>query len=245
MIAPLALCCYLADFGVVRPALSWLAPGLLLLTFGCGIRQAVVRLWQARHFMAQLRLARMANPPTRVMRAGAGLGLTRHIVVLSTDVPLAFSAGLIRPGIYISAGLADALTDLEIRAVLLHEDQHRRRYDPLRTVVAEVFASIFYFLPIAGELRDLFKAHTELAADRYSARVAGRPALAGALHKMLTHPLALRLPAVGLVGLSATDARLSQLLDGSSPPLQLSAHSLITSSANLMLGCLLMQFIGL
>ncbi len=211
---------------------------IALSAFGAGV--LLLRLWKTHRFVSGLNAAAVAVPSMRLARLFADLGLSRHVGVLATEVPLAFCFGLLRPRICLTTGLADALTDKELKAVLLHEDHHRRHYDPLRGLLVQVFGTMLFFLPVAAELRDLFLTSTELEADRHAARLAGRPSLAGAMHKILTYPLATRLPnAVGISGLDATDARIAQLLGDSPPVLRLSVHSLISSSTILILVCAL------
>jgi Zn-dependent protease with chaperone function len=232
----LAVCCY--SMRMMEKAPGFLGVGLAALVF-FGAALFIARLWKTRRFIAQLNFATMAVPPARLARLLGELNLRPHTVVLATDVPLALCAGLFPPRICLSTGLADALTDRELKAVLLHEDHHRRHCDPLRGLMAEALAAMLFFLPIAAELRDACLTSLELAADRYAARLAGRPALAGALHKLLAHPRAVQLPATGLAGLSATNARIVQLLGETSPPLRLSSLSLLVSSMMLMLACVL------
>lgn len=211
-----------------------------LLTFGLG--RLLRRLWTTRRLLSRLASTAAVDVPPRLAGLAAGLGLSDRLVVLATEAPLAFCVGLWRPRVCISTGLVEALTDKELKAVLLHEDFHRRRYDPLRSLSAEVIAATLFFLPMARELRDLFLTSAELDADRYAVQHVGRPSLAGALHKMLTHPLVMSLPpAAGLSGLSATDARIAELLEDRRLALRVSRRSLIVSSALVMLACGLMQ----
>jgi len=209
--------------------------GLLALGFGA----LMLRLWKTHRFVAGLNSASVAEPPARLARLLASLGLSRRVLVLRIKAPLAFCFGWLRPRICLSTGLADLLTEQELTAVLFHEDHHRRCRDPLRTLLAEVLSATLFFLPVTAELRDLFLASVEIDADRYALRLAGRPALAGALHKMLIHPLAPRFALAGIAGLNPTQARLAQLLDDHPPAPHLSPRSLITTSAILMLVCLL------
>ena len=238
----LAICCQTMRMSMGEDQASWLTLLIraslgALLIFGLGV--LVARAWKTGRFVFGLRCASMAEPPSRLVRLTAELGLSSHMLALATDVPLAFCFGLLRPRICISTGLAETLTDNELKAVLLHEDHHRRHLDPLRGLLAEVLAATFFFLPIASELRDWFLTTTELKADRHAARVVGRPSLAGALHKIITHPRAIRLSVPGIAGLSATEARIAELLGDHPATLRLSAHSLITSSAIILLGCML------
>ena len=207
-----------------------------------GMGSLARRWWKTRRFVWGLRLAAAAVPPKRLIRVVSGLGLSEQVIVIAAPQPLAFCFGLLRPRICISTGLIEMLTDAELRAVLWHENHHRRRFDPLRGLVVEALAAPFAFLPVAGELRDLMMMHAELAADRYAMGCAGRPALAGALHKILTHPLAVPIPlATGVSGLSATDVRIARLLDEREPRLHLSAHSLLSSGAIIAGLCMLTQ----
>ena len=231
-----AVCCYTMRLGERAPGVVGLAV-IAILLFGLGVLAS--RLWKTHRFVSQLDSAAMTVPPARLAQILSEAGLTRHTVVLATDIPLAFCSGFLRPRLCLSTGLANALNERELKAVLWHEDYHRRHFDPLRGLLAEALAATLFFLPVAAELRDLFLTTIELEADRHAARLVGRPPLAGALHKLLTHPLAVRLPAVGVAGLSATEARVAALLGDSSATPRLAPHKLIASSAILMLVCLL------
>ena len=197
------------------------------------------RLWKTRRFIGSLGRAAMAEKPIRLAKVVAGLGLSEYVVALATDVPLAFCFGLFRPRIGISTGLVETLTQHELKAVLLHEDYHRRHRDPVRGLLAEVLAGSLFFLPVAAELRDLFLTSLELAADRHAVRFAGRPSLAGALQKLLTHPRALHLSVPGIAGLNATETRIAELLGDQEYAPRLSARNLIISSIIIMLACML------
>jgi Zn-dependent protease with chaperone function len=208
---------------------------LLLLSLG----MLGSRLWKTRRFVGGLGRASMAEPPIRLAKLVAGLGLSKHVVIFATDVPLAFCFGLLRPRIGISTGLAETLAQPELKAVLLHEDYHRRHYDPLRAILADVLAGTLFFLPVTAELHDLYLTSLELAADRHAVRFAGRPSLARALQKLLTHPRALHLSVPGIAGLNATEIRIAELLGDQESAPRLSARSLIISSVIIMLGCML------
>lgn len=100
--------------------------------------------------------------------------------------------------------------------------------------------AVLWFLPVAAELRALLDTLTEVRADRYAARCMGRPALAGAMHKLLTHPRALPLPAAGLARLNVTQARIEALLTDRPVPLRFSNQALLVSSAVTLLACMLL-----
>lgn len=237
-------CCHLL-MQVTRREIVWFATvtrASFIIPLMIGFSLLSIRLWKTCLFIARL-TASTTSPSSRLARLTDPLGLSPHIVVLRTDMPLAFCFGLLRPRICLSTGLMEALADLELQAVLLHEDHHRRHYDPLRTLLVDVISLTLFFLPITRELRNMFILSAELEADRYAARRLGRPSLAGALYKLLSHPPDERFPqTVGLSGLSLTDAhhiRIAELLGDPTPPQRFSLRSLIVSSIILVLGCLL------
>jgi|GEM_PF-2103554 len=236
-----AACCMALSMYVKGGAAIWLsvfsrAALIALVLYGLYI--LLVRLWKTQRFVSDLSAASMATPPARLACLIKGLGLSTHVVVLSNEKPLAFCFGFLQPRICLSTGMADALTDRQLKAVLLHEDHHRRHFDPLRTLLIEVLHSVLFFLPVITELSDLVLTSFELKADRYAAQAAGRSSLAGALYQILSHPLNSHLPeAVAIRGFSANDARVAQLLGEAQPRLRLSARNLIVSSLVLFLIC--------
>ncbi|MCI0395752.1 MAG: M56 family metallopeptidase, partial [Chloroflexi bacterium] len=211
------VCCDALDLLPAKVVLFWrpaIVRSLTAATLVAGLAVLAQRAWRTSRFVATLKPAITSYRPAKLTHLCAELGLPAPIVVLAIPAPLAFCYGLFRPRICLSTGLVEALTDKELKAVLLHEEYHRRHYDPLRTFLADVLAVMFFFLPAVAEWRDFFLASTELAADRYATHLAGRSFLAGALHKLLAQPRVVSLPAGigGITNLSATDARLAQLL---------------------------------
>lgn len=242
-----AMCCYALGMLLPDAAMQWLpflSRTVFLGIFIIGAGSLWRRLWQTHQFMTQLDVEANDLRPARLDALCAGSGLVwPRVVTLATSVPLAFCAGLFRPCIYLSTGLLDTLGDKELKAVLLHEAYHCRRYDPLRTLLADVLAAALFFLPAVSEWRDMFLTSTECAADRYAIQMAGRPSLAGAMYKLLTHPQAIRLSPVmsGVRAFSVTQSRLGQLLDDAPILHHFSPRSLIISSLVLTLGCILLQ----
>jgi Zn-dependent protease with chaperone function len=236
------MCCQTLGMSASGDVKFWmtslaLVAAVTILLLGLGV--FVRRSWKTYQFVSHLRSAAMAVAPAHLARLLADLGLSPFVTVLATETPVAFCYGLLRPRLCLSTGLAETLTNKELKAVLLHEDHHRRQYDPLRGLLAEVLGTMFFFLPVAAELRDLFLTSTELEADRHATSIVGRSALAGALHKIISHPHAVRLALPGIAGLSATDARIAELLGDRPTALRLSIHSLLASSAIIMLVCIL------
>lgn len=243
-------CCYAFSRLLPLVAVSWVVMLVRTATIATILISAgfvCQRLWRTYRALAQLQAAVQAartTTPDRLVTQGAAAGLRHPVVTLATPTPLAFCGGLFTPHIYLSTGLLEVLSDKELRAVLLHEAFHCARYDPLRTLLVESVATALFFLPAVAEWRNLFLTSLELAADRHAMQMSGRWCLAGALHKLLTHPQGTPFSATqiaGIAGLSATEARLAQVLDNAPLPIHFSPRSLLLSSLMLLVGCIALQ----
>lgn len=120
--------------------------------------------------------------PSALVAAAARTGASNALRAFEDQVPLAYTAGLLRPRIWISTGLAGVVTEDELEAVLWHEREHLRRYDPLRVLIARVVTSLFFLVPWIRVQAARFEVAKELDADRAALRAQRGPAsLAGAL----------------------------------------------------------------
>lgn len=212
-----------------------------LLLVGLGVGTLLWRLWQTQQGTARLlKVAGLVPLPAEVTALLPTLNLAGKVVVVQTAAPLAFCFGFLRPRICLSVGLVELLSSEQLRAVLLHEAYHQRRCDPLRLLLAEALAQMLFFLPAVQEWHRLFPIQLELAADRHAVQQGGKRALAGALHRLLTHPTPATLPSGLLVaGLGATAARIAELIE-ERPALQpISARSLVRTALIIYASCLL------
>ncbi|WP_433443588.1 M56 family metallopeptidase [Nonomuraea sp. CA-141351] len=101
--------------------------------------------------------------------------------LLPTGEPLAFCAGMLRPRVYVSAGLTETLSGDELDAVLCHEAAHARRRDPLRRVLMNAATDVLFFLPVVRWAAHVQRERAELAADRAAIAQVGARHVAGAL----------------------------------------------------------------
>jgi len=165
-----------------------------------------------------------------------------HVILIRSSRPLAFCFGFWRPRICLSTGFTERLSPPQLRAVLLHEDYHRRRFDPLRILLVDTLGAALFFLPAVQEWREVFKTRLELDADRYAAHKAGKAALAGALHCLLTYSSS-SLPMTGMITaeLGANATRIAALLDEHPTPQRVSRRSLLQSAAVIWIICLLLM----
>lgn len=161
---------------------------------------------------------------------------SRQMVLITASQPQAFCYGFLRPRICLSTGLINHLSPLQLRAVLLHEDHHRLHYDPLRILLLDALAAALFFLPAVGDWCRFQKIQLELAADQHAVEQAGKPALAGALHHLLSHPED-PLPG-GVAELSATEERVARLLGTRDPLPRTSTRSLLTTTIILLVLCM-------
>ncbi len=92
-------------------------------------------------------------------------GMKPHHVQLMRNSRIPGVSGFLRPKIHLSIDLLQSLDDESLQAVLLHEEAHRRRYEPMRYAIQRViFCLFFYFPPLWLLLRYLHDT-AELACD--------------------------------------------------------------------------------
>lgn len=99
--------------------------------------------------------------------------------------PEVFCFGYLKPKICISKNLVEILNAKELKAVLLHEIQHVRSYDPLKIFIVKYFNGVFFFLPGAKKLSCKYAVYSELSADEKASKDSEmRSGLAGAILKI-------------------------------------------------------------
>lgn len=136
--------------------------------------------------------ALVAGVPCRVMREGGRS---------------AFVLGTLCPRIYVGAGLLTALDIDELRAVLLHEEHHRRTRAPLRTAALSAWRRLARPSSRVRDALDERVARLECDADRFALRHGVSP---GAIARAL---LKTESSAMGLGFGTQAQARVGQLLD--------------------------------
>jgi Zn-dependent protease with chaperone function len=130
------------------------------------------RLWRAHGFARTLEALALPTPAPMPWRA------------VEMDGPLALTAGLIRPRIYLSTRLLEELSPAELAAVVGHEQAHRRRRDALTQLVAEVLARL-HLPPIRRRLLADLSLAGERACDEEAALAGtGRLCVAGTILKV-------------------------------------------------------------
>jgi len=238
-------CCDLGmqkNMGFALPFDIQLAPALGggLLAFGIGV--LLWKVWQTRRGLALILQEAAAHPLLGKLAAALpSPELQNTVVVVETSEPVAFCFGFFHPRICLSSGLIERLTPDQLKAVLSHEAHHRQQYDPLRLLLIETLSTLLFFLPVFREWGEITKIRLELAADRYAVSTVGKPALAGALHRLLSgggapSPV---MAGAAIAGLNTSAMRIASLLGERTVPLLISPRSFLQSSFSLGVLCLL------
>ena len=117
---------------------------------------------------------RGVHPEEPVGRLSREFGVERDVRVLVGVAPNpAFTAGLLRPRIYVSDRLQRTLSPGELRAVFRHEFYHRARRDPLRFAALRFAAKTFFWLPLIRLLAEDLMEDAEIMADDFAASPRG------------------------------------------------------------------------
>lgn len=150
----------------------------------------------------------------RIERALPATGIESRHVLVTAGAGVPAVAGLLRPKIVLPEGVARQLDARELRAVLLHENAHRRRYEPLRLALQRLAFTLFFFYPPLWLLIKSLNSSAEMACDEAVLR-AGTAAetYTQAITRMLGFGLEECLAAtlLGLGNISPIQARLDRI----------------------------------
>jgi Zn-dependent protease with chaperone function len=114
--------------------------------------------------------SQLALSSLRSMTGHAGMYQDHQL--LSSRRVFAFTAGLLRPRIYVSSRLAQELSDDEYRAVLEHENGHRLRRDGLRRLSAQILSEA-HFPQVRRALMLELGLAIEQSCDEHAAQAIG------------------------------------------------------------------------
>jgi Zn-dependent protease with chaperone function len=131
--------------------------------------------------LATRRLPRAPLLPPELSLAMARTGLDR-ICCMACETPTAFCAGALRPRVVVSQGLVRRLGTEELEVVLLHEQEHARRLEPLLRAAYQAAAEVFFYVPLVRWWARRQIEDSELRADRVALeRLGSRPVAAALL----------------------------------------------------------------
>ncbi|UCH85404.1 MAG: M56 family metallopeptidase [Candidatus Latescibacterota bacterium] len=167
----------------------WVVVGLSALWI-CGVVWFLVRFGREVGFMRKIarepQVQLSPNERSKLDNAIGTTGVTSGRIKICKTAFLPSVVGLLRPTIVIPRQLISDLSLDELRAVLVHEDTHRRRFDPLQSVVHRVCAALFFFYPFIWPLLKRLRESAEFACDDAAIeRGIARDAYARAISKTL------------------------------------------------------------
>lgn len=159
-------------------------PVLAVTAVAVGVTLArAVRILRRTARLAALR--REVPPPPVVAQAAGRVGVSDGLSCFAHPDAIAYTAGLLRPRIWLSTGLCERLDPDGLAAVLWHERAHLVARDPLRVLIARSLAALLVVVPWVGALVERYEVAKELDADREALRRMGSAApLAGALYSL-------------------------------------------------------------
>jgi hypothetical protein len=194
-----------------------LAPvhGVFHLLFFAGLGWAILdraRAWRAAHRVLRALPAARPRPGAAFHAAASEAGVDPALVSVVAGLPTpAFTAGLLRPRVYVAAELTGRLDRAELAAVLAHEAEHVRRCDPLRLFLLRFLGCLLFWLPAVRGVADDYAAENEVLADDAAARRHGL-ALASALVRLADWPVPAPLRAgAGFTGGGLLERRVRRL----------------------------------
>jgi Zn-dependent protease with chaperone function len=214
---------------------------LALLAFASGTGQ----LWRTARTLRPLHARSTRHLPPRLRQLTVTIGVHHRVRLIDDDALFAFCHGLIRPQLWISRALCDALRPDELEAVLRHEAAHLRKRDPLRIVVARSLRTALAFVPLTTGILQAYACRREIEADRETTDAMGDVLpLAGALHRMLASARQSDLSPLAVGALTATDVRIDRLLGEQTPASAVSPpanrlHMLLFTPMLVVMVCLL------
>lgn len=91
-----------------------------------------------------------------------------EIIVVKDDAFVALAIGLIRPKIVVSTMVLDRFSNMEVKAILLHERYHCLKHDGRKMFLSSLLVNVFGYLPIVKPIVRYYETWKELFADRYA-----------------------------------------------------------------------------
>lgn len=148
--------------GLVR-----MVPIALTILWGVGVVLALLALARA-YGKADRWKGRTAREGTERERLGRALRETEiraDRIALAQGLAIPCVVGLLRPRILLPTRLLAVLPPEELRALLLHEEAHRRRREPLRSAFLSFCSAIGFFYPFLRVVRRRLDRTAELLCD--------------------------------------------------------------------------------
>jgi TonB family protein len=131
----------------------------------CGLRVLLRSYNRTRRWNGRMCAALTPADRRRLEGALSGTSIPPDRVMVVEALSLPCVSGLVRPRILVPERLLPVLAPEELRALLLHEDAHRRRREPLRSAALSFCSALCFFYPLLTVIRRRLEHTTELLCD--------------------------------------------------------------------------------
>lgn len=159
---------------------------ILLSIFVIGLALLTFKLLRTFFFIRNI-VKNKVTAPKKVEDIAQELGIAK-IDIVKSEFYSSFCYGFFKPRICLSLKLAQSLNKKELKAVLIHENYHLKNKDPLKILLSEIAASMFFFVPILKDIHNHYTLSKEIAADQLAIQLEEVKYLRSALIKILVSP---------------------------------------------------------
>lgn len=157
---------------------------ILLLVVMIGFSLLSAKLVKTLVFIKRVLKNKVATPE-KVYKIARKLNIVKEIDVVNDRKFSSFCYGFIKPRICLSLNLIRLLSEQELTAVMIHESYHLKHKDPLKIILSEVAASMFFFVPTLKDINNHYALSKEVAADHLAIQDKGGQDILSALMKVL------------------------------------------------------------
>lgn len=157
---------------------------VVLMVVLTGFSLLLIKLIKTRLFIRRI-LRNKITTPQKVYKIASSLFIEGKIDVVCDREFSSFCYGFMQPRICLSFNLIRSLSDWELTAVLIHESYHLKHKDPLKIILSEVAASMFFFVPTLKDFYHHYALSKEIAADQLAIQDRGGQDIRSALMKVL------------------------------------------------------------
>lgn len=131
-----------------------------------------------------LAVSRLISTQKHIQRLSAVFDKRGFYIINNLD-PIAFTAGLFRPKIFLSQGVLKNHTKREINAIIFHEKKHQLSLDPAKNLIMEFIKNSLPIFPKKDWFFAYYQTISEVSCDYYSQNsTSDKTSLVSALSKL-------------------------------------------------------------